>query len=534
MGFPVLVRELKELSARGRMFVLRTVFATIFLGFVFWRTTERLGWSLTISSTSGLGSGAGVFHELTMWLVVAVCILMPVITAGAIVDEKDRDTLTTLLTTQISPFRIVVEKLLSRVWVMITLLLISMPLLAFGYSLGGVDTRQLAATITALGVLIVTLGSVCMYWSVKRNSVVSAFMSTVFSMLGLMIPGSCCINVAVESMTFLVIFTGAGVVISAIALGKATSRLHAAATEPRRNQFFKAFGKFDTFFADAGLWVFRDRRTLPDTKAISWRETKKRALSKTQHLVHVFLVLELPVVLLMFPVMMDRKYDVAFFAIDFLWLIAVMVLTLRMASVIPGERVRQTFGILLAAPLSGQEIVRQYMDGVKGTMWTLAIPLLTVFCATSLTLFPSPLAFVWLAGSIMTVAILMPLCAWVALLIGLRARTQMRAVIGSVLLITGWIFVPGIVFDRPLGPEELRFNLFLSPTWLVHVLSASLPSNASRLANIREPWRLAVALTTGGAFYGGLLLAIRGYCQWRADHWLGRSESSPAWKTPVA
>ena len=103
MGFPVLVRELKELSARGRMFVLRTVFATVFLSFVFWRTTERLGWSLTISSTSGLGSGAGVFHELTMWLVVAVCILMPVITAGTIVDEKDRDTLTTLLTTQIRP-----------------------------------------------------------------------------------------------------------------------------------------------------------------------------------------------------------------------------------------------------------------------------------------------------------------------------------------------------------------------------------------------------------------------------------------------
>jgi len=248
----------------------------------------------------------------------------------------------------------------------------------------------------------------------------------------------------------------------------------------------------------------------------------------------VFLVLELPVVLLMFPVMMDRNYVVAFFAIIFLWLIAVMVLTLRMASVIPGERVRQTFGILLAAPLSGREIVRQYMDGVKGTMWALAIPLLTVYCAISLTLFPSPLAFVWLAGSVMTIVILMPLCTWVALLIGLRAKTQMRAVIGAVLLIMGWIFVPGIVFDQPLGPEELRLNLFLSPTWLIHLLSASLPSNSPRLPDVSEPWQLAVSLSAGGAFYGGLLLAIRSYCLKRADYWLSRGESSPSRRLPVA
>lgn len=528
VGFPILVRELKGLSSRGRMFLLRTAFAIVFLGFVFWRTTERLGWTLTVSSTAGLGSGAGVFRELTQWLAVAVIILMPVITAGTIVEEKEGNTLSTLLTTQMHPFRVIVEKLLSRVWVVITLLLISMPLLAFAYSLGGVDTRELAVIIAGLGVLIVTLGALAMYWSVRCSSVVAAFMSTVFSATALLVPVSCCVGVDVNStadmLETLLVFSAAGLVVSGFAIGKATSQLHAAASDPPQNRFFRRFSKYNTFFDDAGLWVIRDRRTLPDTQPITWRETKKRALSKTQHLVHVFLLLQMPVFVLMIPVMAGRSYEVSYAVIHILWLIAVMVLTLRTASVIPGERVRQTFGVLLATPLSGKDIVRQYMDGVHRTMWTLALPLLTVFCATSLTL-PSPVALAYLAGSAMTVAICMPLCTWVSMLIGLRAKTQMRAVVAAVLLITGWIFVPGIVFDRQLGPDALPFNVFLSPTWMIRLLPGSLLRSAPGLPNIREPMQLVTSMAAGGLFYGSLLLAIRAYCLHRADQWLGRGES---------
>lgn len=526
-GFPVLTRDLKGLSARSRMFVLRTTFAAVFLGFVFWRTKVRLGWTMALNSTSALGSGAAVFEELTQWLVVAVGILMPVITAGAIVEEKERDTLTTLLTTQVSAGQIIIEKLLSRVWVMITLLLVSMPLLAFAYSLGGIDQRELTMSIIALSVFIVSLGSLSLYWSVRCSSVVAAFVSTLFSAFALAVPFSCCIEPR-NHVVALAFLSGGGVIVTAFSLGRATSRLHDAATTPVRNQFFRQFKRYDTFFADAGLWVVRERRTLPDDEPVAWRETKKRALSRTQHLVHVFLALETPLFFLLLPAIMGQGHGISYRVTQFLWLISALVLTLRTASVVPGERVRQTFPILLATPITGREIVNQYMDGVRRPMLALAIPLLTVYVATSMLLMPSVFAVCYLIGCCLTLVVLMPLATWIPMLISLRARTQLGAVVGSVLLMTGWIFIPGIVIDRPVGPEGLRLNLFFSPTWMMELLPRSVHPHQPGVPDLMSPQQLAVSVLSGAVFYGGILLLVRARCLRNADRYLGRLDSSSA------
>ena len=44
--------------------------------------------------------------------------------------------------TRLGPFTILFEKLLSRLVPMFTFLLLSLPLMAFAYSLGGVSTRR--------------------------------------------------------------------------------------------------------------------------------------------------------------------------------------------------------------------------------------------------------------------------------------------------------------------------------------------------------------------------------------------------------
>ncbi|MFN5585347.1 MAG: hypothetical protein ACK5DR_08610 [Planctomyces sp.] len=98
---PLLRRELSELSARRRTYVIRVLGAVV-------------------------------------------------IVAGVITMEKERKTLGLLFVTRLSPRVIVLEKPGSRLLPMLTLLLITFPMLAFAYSLGGLDRLWLLATFWLL------------------------------------------------------------------------------------------------------------------------------------------------------------------------------------------------------------------------------------------------------------------------------------------------------------------------------------------------------------------------------------------------
>ncbi|MFO0060710.1 MAG: hypothetical protein ACK57O_07520, partial [Planctomyces sp.] len=98
---PLLRRELSELSARRRTYVIRVLSAVV-------------------------------------------------IVAGVITMEKERKTLGLLFVTRPSPLMIVLEKPGSRLLPMLTLLLITFPMLAFAYSLGGLDRLWLLATFWLL------------------------------------------------------------------------------------------------------------------------------------------------------------------------------------------------------------------------------------------------------------------------------------------------------------------------------------------------------------------------------------------------
>ena len=122
-ALPILSRELFEMSARRRTFIQRSVFAGVFLGIVFWNQSQRMGYSGN-GLFDVLGSGRWMFEQLVWWQFAAVILVMPLITCGAIVQEKQRDTLALLLTTKTTPAGIVVQKLISRVCLMLTLLLL--------------------------------------------------------------------------------------------------------------------------------------------------------------------------------------------------------------------------------------------------------------------------------------------------------------------------------------------------------------------------------------------------------------------------
>ncbi len=174
---PLLKRELIELSNRRRTYVVRFVGAIVILSYVFYKFFETMAFvgvnppggtsGATWSPNKFLGSGGIVFAAIVPMLFNFVRMLMPALICGSITLEKERNTLGTLFVTRLSPFTIVLEKLGSRLIPMFTFLLLTFPLLAFVYSLGGVDTTMLLGTLWLLTcecVLFACIGLMCSSW----------------------------------------------------------------------------------------------------------------------------------------------------------------------------------------------------------------------------------------------------------------------------------------------------------------------------------------------------------------------------------
>ena len=148
-GLPLLQRELTELSARPRTFLTRAVYAVIFFGLIGWQFGEQFSRS-DADALLDLGRGRQLFDQLVLWQLGGVCLFMPILTSGAIASEKERGTLSLLMITHLSPMLILIEKLASRVFVMMTLLLLAVPVAAYAYSMGGIEYAQIAASFLLL------------------------------------------------------------------------------------------------------------------------------------------------------------------------------------------------------------------------------------------------------------------------------------------------------------------------------------------------------------------------------------------------
>src|ERR1700685_4339301 len=177
-GLPLLMRELGDQSSRARHYVLRTAFAGVLLLLGFLYLSDLSETSVSPGGFVTLGNGPALFDRVVYLEGLGIVLFLPAMTCGAIAGEKERNTLTVLLTTRLGPLTIVLEKLASRLVLIWTLLLLSLPLLAFAYALGGLGLDHMLNEmlwLVAISVLIATLSLMCSAWC---GSTVSAFFMT--------------------------------------------------------------------------------------------------------------------------------------------------------------------------------------------------------------------------------------------------------------------------------------------------------------------------------------------------------------------
>jgi len=180
-------KELRGRMRGRRAFAFITFYLVVLSGFV-WMLEELQARSYRDSSFgsaayASASIGTTVFTGLLMLETLLVLFLAPAFTAGAISQEREKQTLDLLAVTPISSLAIVVGKLFSALaWVFI-LVVASIPLTAIVFVFGGVAPEDLVRGYIVLLVEAIGLGCVGLFCSALLRRTLAATVVTYFLVL---------------------------------------------------------------------------------------------------------------------------------------------------------------------------------------------------------------------------------------------------------------------------------------------------------------------------------------------------------------
>lgn len=310
---------------------------------------------------------------------------------------------------------------------------------------------------------------------------------------------------------------------------------------PSRNLLLKVFHRLDDLFqrinqnrVTKGIVLINESSTLPEGEPVAWRETRKKSLGTLRYLIRIFVATEVPVLiicLLMATSTSASGMEAVSAVLFLLWIMAALLVCVKGATLVAGERSHETLDVLLSTPLRSRELVRQKFRGVRRLMIVLAMPLLTiVFFQTYMRLGftnynsgedDSSLLYFLAAG--LAVVVYLPLVAWVSFAIGLRLKSQARAIFASLAVIVGWCAIPLIVgmsileLFRMHQTSVFHYFMLLSPATIIPMAEFTVLDEINH-----TPW---FAVLLNYSFYIPILLLVRWYSLAFAARHLGRAES---------
>ncbi|MBI3862043.1 MAG: hypothetical protein HY290_09120 [Planctomycetia bacterium] len=571
LGLPLLAKELAEQAARKRTYIVRVAYASLmFLAayMMFYDTLRHVG----SSPTAVLGRGRQMFDILVGLQFAGIYLFAPALTCGLITYEKERASLQLLFLTRLGPWTILFEKLLSRLVPIVGFQMLSLPLLAFAYSLGGISPQHLAGGVWMLLVSALQTASLGLACSTYLRTTAGAFVWSYLLGTALFLgpeflwsaigapPRQLPVEIRFPFCGAALFFGGANTFGVTTPLSELVAALvHAVpllfssgvclvlsryflvsrAFAPPRHLVLDLFRRLDGAFArwnenrwTKGIVLIADVGSLPIDQPIAWRETTKRSLGRARYLIRLFLVLEVPLLafcLLLVIAGLHQGREIVAYVVFLLWGIAVLMVSVQAASLISAEKSHQTLDVLCTTPLSSSDIIRQKYRGVQRLMAVLLVPFFTLFVFQawwrSMTSgfrwsYDRPFEPMWyLFSEAVTVGIYLPMVAWLSLWIGLKAKTQARAIIGSLAAIVGWCLLPFLCCVFPVawttrGGEEIILIILSSPMAMIIINEVSGPGKI---------FESPLPLIMNSMFYGGALFFFRQLCLMNADQLLGRT-----------
>lgn len=540
--FPLLTRELTEQAARKRTFVLRVIYAVILYGFTFIMLWEEMSrWAG--QSFAFMGRGKDLFATLARLQFYGLYLFLPAMTCGVLTSEKERDTLSLLMLSRLGGWSIILGKLFSRLVPMASFILLSVPLVAVAYSLGGVEQGDILNLAWGLIITALQVGSLAVACSAWFRTTASAFMGTyligVILISGpsfLTLDGSqdyggivlaisrfgtkfglsgtngfgadeavslfsgiwACLHPSAVGLPFpiIVLRTIPMAIFAACCLIFARVMIWRRAFVQPSNLMLKLLRSLDGIFhrlnqnrVTRGIIILRDNTALPLYEPIRWRETNKRSLGTTRYLIRLLLLLEVPLMFgMLIPLGAGSDNHFSVHASPWvLWITATLVLVIQSTGLIGAERSRQTLDVLLTTPLDSEQIVREKFAGIWRMIRMLWIPFATVYLFQiywiSYVVSGDSAAFFALRGLLAT-AIYPPLIAWVGFHFSMRCRTQTQATLATL----------GLICGISIGPMLLAFFLGGPGSSLIYWISPAAVIMAGGLYEYYSPTTYAVSL----------------------------------------
>src|SRR5262249_47798855 len=120
--------------------------------------------------------------EMFEWLMklqfAGIYLFMPAITCGVLAHEKEQRTLGLLFLTRLGPWTILFEKLSSRLVPMCCFLLLSLPLVAHAYGIGGITRAHLLFGVWMLVITVLQVGALALACSAWFRTTLGALVGT--------------------------------------------------------------------------------------------------------------------------------------------------------------------------------------------------------------------------------------------------------------------------------------------------------------------------------------------------------------------
>jgi ABC-type transport system involved in multi-copper enzyme maturation permease subunit len=543
---PLLAKELNEQAAQKRTYVIRFLYAAILFtaacGLFYGNFLQGGG-----GSASGLGQGRQMFENLVTLQFWTIYLFVPAISCGCLTVEKERNSLGLLLITSLTPWEIVFQKLFGRLVPMLTFVVLSFPLMAVAYSFGGITQDYLWSGIVLLVLACIEAGALSVMCSAWYPTTVEAFVGNyvLFVVLSFVLPfgwgpwlfehaSDESLAVTLVQCTFSIFLTAGFVLAARLAL-------EARAFISPKNVLLGLFHALDRFFNDAnaitgGVILVKDGDPLPADEPVAWRETTKKSLGTFRYLFRVLVALELPLLAVCTSL---RSFspggpDVGSVSrlLYGLWCLGGAMIVVHAGSVMSAERTRQTLDVLLTTPMTGRELLRQKLWGVRRLRHVLLVPFLTVFLFEFWWFQASEYRWLYLPFALGTTAVYLPLITWLALWTGLNVKSQIKAILTTIGMVAGWLLLPVIVralFIQIAGrrvPVWLDWLLALSPSELIAEIEGLVPLAhvARREAFAAHVWSFLILAVVNLLFHAALWYAIRRRCLQNADRLLGRLE----------
>jgi len=561
LDWPLLGKELLEQAARKQMYVIRVAYALVLFGAFCVYYTRHLASGPVLA----MGGGLGPFSFLVTAQLAAIFLFLPPLMAGAVAQEKERETLGLLFLTDLSPWELILQKYVGRLIPMLTLLFLSLPLLAVAYSLGGVSAGMLYSSAATLFLTCLWVGALALECSAHEATTFQALVRCwgiclAFAMCCSMGPFSFLLRSPMRygppsGLLFFVVpmfFTTAGyVLMTLLFLLRAKQILETRAFVQRRNPFGHQFKQLDQYWKDLrkllrAILRKRDQEAHADAEQIVRRGLGALGDQRAWSLGGFLMArMQIPTVLsfaiifgfialiaLIANVALDPKSGGAFFVvIAGLWILALLTVPIQSANAVASERINERLGPILTTPLTAREILDEWLAPIGRWIQFLTRPLIVVFVAEAIVKFTTQdpkdprwtnLAL-YLGISLLTVWIYPALVQWSCFWIGLRIRNQIRALMTSLLLVVAWCVIPlaagnYLVQTGLLSEEWNELLIFVSPVTVIHTTEAL--GKAASDAPVTSALVVMAFVQLGLA--AALMWWVRRLCLTNADRYLGR------------